>query len=95
MYGYCVQVNPRNKINLMVITEYMSKGSLGDLIKNEPNLSFRRKFEITCDVAAGMARIHEHNFIHRDIRLDNILINSKYRAKIGDMGISKSFRYKN
>lgn len=29
------------------------------------------------------------NFIHRDIRPDNILIDKDYRAKIADMGISR------
>ena len=88
MFGYCIQKKD-DAVNLMIITEFMSKGSLKNLLENEPDISYRRKFDITCDIAAGMARIHEHQFIHRDIRPDNILIDSKYTAKIGDMGIAK------
>jgi serine/threonine protein kinase len=33
--------------------------------------------------------MHEHSFIHRDIRPDNILIGKNYTTKIGDMGIAK------
>jgi len=88
MFGHCIQTKA-NEVNLMIVTEFMSKGSLKSLLENETDLSYRRKFDIVCDIAAGMARIHEHQFIHRDIRPDNILIDSNYTAKIGDMGIAK------
>jgi len=88
MFGHCIQTTA-NSVNLMIVTEFMSKGSLKSLLDNEKDLSYRRKFDIVCDIAAGMARIHDHSFIHRDIRPDNILIDNKYTAKIGDMGIAK------
>lgn len=88
MFGHCIQKSP-SIYNLMIITEYMAKGSMTSLLNNEPNLSYRRRLQIGCDVACGMARIHEHGFIHRDIRPDNILISESYTAKIGDMGIAK------
>ena len=94
MFGHCIQKTP-NYINLIIVTEYMSKGSLTNLFKNEPDLSYRLRFDIACDIAAGMARIHEHKFIHRDIRPANILIDSYYTAKIADMGISKIIQTKN
>ena len=94
MFGHTIQVvGPC--INLMLITEFMSKGSLTSLLANEKDLSYRRKFDIACGIVAGMARIHEHNFIHRDIRPDNILIAADYTAKIGDMGIAKLLTAKN
>ena len=88
MFGHSIQIIDKSA-KLMIITEFMGKGSLTSLLENEKDMSFRRKFDIACDIAAGMARIHEHNFIHRDIRPDNILIADNYTAKIGDMGIAK------
>ena len=88
MFGHCIKTT-ENGLNLMIVSEFMSKGSLNSLLQNETDLSNRRKFDIACDIAAGMARIHEHQFIHRDIRPDNILIDNNYTAKIGDMGIAK------
>ncbi len=73
----------------MIITELMKKGSLSDLLKKE-KLSYRRRLQIACDIASGMLRIHDHNFIHHDIRDDNVLIAEDYTAKIGDMGIVRT-----
>ena len=44
---------------------------------------------MACNIASGMRRIHLKNFIHRDIRPDNIFVSENYIAKIGDMGIAK------
>ncbi|CAF0835710.1 unnamed protein product, partial [Didymodactylos carnosus] len=74
-----------------LITEFMEKGSLQSLIDNADNdLSIRRKLDMSCNIASGMRKIHEHNMIHRDIRPDNILVNDQLVAKIGDMGIART-----
>lgn len=89
MFGHCVEKVNNTKSNLMIITEFMSRGSLTTLLNNDPNITYRRRLQIATDIACGMARIHEHGFIHRDIRADNILIAEDFTAKIGDMGIAK------
>jgi serine/threonine protein kinase len=83
------------RVELILLTEYMSRGNLTQVIQNDPDLSFRRRLSIAVDVASGMSRIHDLNFIHRDIRPDNILVDANYKAKIGDMGIAKIYTDKN
>jgi hypothetical protein len=50
--------------------------------------------EITAQVAAGLAAIHEQNLVHRDIKPSNIMVRLKddgtLRAKIIDLGLAKS-----
>ncbi|CAF1148138.1 unnamed protein product [Rotaria sordida] len=92
MYGWSYENLSPNRLRLLIIMEYMPKGSLTKLLQQEYNrLTNRRKISIACDIASGMHRIHRHGMIHRDIRPDNILIDNNYRAKIGDMGISQSY----
>ena len=88
MFGHCI-VKKIDSFDLMIVTEFMDKGNLNSLLEKEPDLTYKRRLNIVCDISAGMARIHEHQFIHRDIRPDNILVDKYYTAKIGDMGISK------
>ena len=40
--------------------------------------------------AKGVHQIHSHSFIHRDIKPQNIYLNSKGEVKIGDFGIAES-----
>jgi serine/threonine protein kinase len=58
MFGYCMNQLSDGQ-NLMIITEYMSRGCLTNLLENEPNLSFRKRLDIACGIASGMVRIHE------------------------------------
>ncbi|XP_047131757.2 dual specificity mitogen-activated protein kinase kinase dSOR1 [Hydra vulgaris] len=87
-YGSCV-VNNQSIEKFYLLTEYMEKGCLTKLLKNEPDLSYRCRVSIAYNIASGMKRIHDKHYIHRDIRPDNIFITNNYVAKIGDMGISR------
>ena len=41
----------------------------------------------TSDQAGGvLEHVHEHGFIHRDVKLENVLIDSAGRAKLCDFG---------
>ncbi|CAF4019507.1 unnamed protein product [Rotaria sp. Silwood2] len=92
IHGWSAEKLPPDHLRLLIIMEYMQKGSLTKLLQQEYNqLTNRRKVLIACDIVSGMHRIHQHGVIHRDIRPDNILIDNCYRAKIGDMGISQSY----
>jgi tRNA A-37 threonylcarbamoyl transferase component Bud32 len=88
MIGHsCIVEN--QSYELIILTELMTKGSLTSLLKEEPGLSYRRRLDLAVGVARGMSRIHDLGFLHRDIRPANILVNERYVAKIGDMGICK------
>lgn len=91
MIGYCTTKTTNYRERFVILTEYMEKGNLERVITNEPDLSYRVRLSMAADVAAGMFKIHKIGFIHRDIRPANILVNSNYVAKIGDMGIAKLF----
>jgi len=94
-FAYATHDLPVNRVRgsttqFMILMELMGRGSLKNLLDNEPNqLSLRRKLTMARQIASGMRRIHQHGMIHRDIRPDNILVNDDYVAKIGDMGIAR------
>jgi len=79
---------------LFIVTEFMPRGTLFDLLhRRREALSPLRKKCIALDICRGMAYLHEHGLLHRDLKSSNLLIDGSYRVKIGDFGLSKSIRY--
>jgi len=77
------------KRSVYIFLEYMENGSLTKFFeKNSGKVSFRRKFQFLLDIICGLKRLHNKNMTHKDIRLDNILVDSVQRAKICDLGIA-------
>jgi serine/threonine protein kinase len=54
--------------------EFVEGETLEKLIKRSGRLEARLAVEITTQVAAGLAAVHEQNLIHRDIRPSNIIV---------------------
>ena len=40
-------------------------------------------------IAEGVAHMHHHGLFHRDLKLENIVLDSRYTAKIMDFGHAK------
>ncbi|KAK4530434.1 hypothetical protein CCYA_CCYA04G1291 [Cyanidiococcus yangmingshanensis] len=79
---------------LFIVTEFMSRGTLFDLLhRRREVLSPLRKKSMALDVCRGMAYLHDRGLMHRDLKSSNLLVDSSYRVKIGDFGLSKSIRY--
>jgi len=95
------QLNHSNIVKLMdsfqghdvyqVVLEWMDLGDLFSvLIKNGSPLSSYQCLGIARDVAAALNYMHDQGFLHRDIKMENILINSHQQAKIADFGFAIS-----
>jgi len=74
------QQNIRPKV--FIALEYYERGTLREVLQTK--LSWRHKLLMAKDIASGLACIHANNLIHRDIKTENILVNSRCRASICD-----------
>ena len=74
----------------MLIMEYMDHGSLYDLLHTETMvLEGELVLPILRDVAQGVRCLHAATpkVIHGDLKAQNILVDSKFRAKVADFGL--------
>uniref|UniRef100_A0AAV1UNV8 Serine/threonine protein kinase n=1 Tax=Peronospora matthiolae TaxID=2874970 RepID=A0AAV1UNV8_9STRA len=83
--------------SVSIVLEYMDGGSLEDYVQSAINGDGRKEGCLSekeiANVAAcglkGLAFLHEHHQLHRDIKLSNMLINYQGQVKISDFGISR------
>ncbi|XP_073019648.1 uncharacterized protein [Primulina eburnea] len=74
---------------LYLIMEYLPGGDVMTLLMREDILSESvAKFYIAQSVLA-IESIHKHNYIHRDIKPDNLLLDKNGHMKLSDFGLCK------
>ncbi|ORX34348.1 kinase-like domain-containing protein [Kockovaella imperatae] len=70
---------------LWIILEYMEGGALTDVIENN-KMEERQISAICLETCRGLQHLHSRSIIHRDIKSDNILMNTQGEVKITDFG---------
>ncbi|NXY86962.1 RIPK2 kinase, partial [Alcedo cyanopectus] len=76
-----------------IVTEWMNNGSLHSLIHESqlyPEVPFPLLMRILSDVAEGLHHLHslEPAFCHCSLKPSNVLLDTHYRAKISDYGLT-------
>jgi tRNA A-37 threonylcarbamoyl transferase component Bud32 len=73
---------------LYLVMRYMRAGTVNDLIKRD-SLTVADAVSILRDVASALDYAHRQDIIHRDIKPNNILVDSTGRANLTDFGLAK------
>ena len=76
-----------------MVTEYCSKGDLFTLLHKDRHISLDKKTKLrfAIEIAMGMNYLHEFQppIIHRDLKSLNVLLDSNFKIKIADFGLTK------
>lgn len=79
----------------VIITEYSTNGSLGNILELEKmkkkikGWDSTKKLICIYGIAKGMEYLHLHDIIHRDLKPDNVFLDDYLFPKIADFGLSK------
>lgn len=89
LLGFC----SNQEINLLVY-EYMHNGSLGDLLHGRKggHLHWETRYQIAIEAAKGLCYLHHDCcplIVHRDVKSNNILLDSNFEAHVADFGLAK------
>ena len=77
------------KKHICIVMEYICAGDLLSYIKKRGKLQEPVAKFIFKQIVLTLKFIHENNIVHRDIKLDNILIDLDNNIKICDFGVSR------
>jgi len=86
--GACIERKRDSESVFIIVTELMEKGSLKQIIKENP-LSPEQAIKYAIDIIQAMVYIHSVELVHRDLKCDNILVNSADVAKVADLGLAR------
>uniref|UniRef100_A0A8C6Q7I6 non-specific serine/threonine protein kinase n=1 Tax=Nothobranchius furzeri TaxID=105023 RepID=A0A8C6Q7I6_NOTFU len=73
-----------------LVMEFCGAGSVTDLIKNTKGNGLKEDWAayICREIAKGLAHLHQHKVIHRDIKGQNVLLTENAEVKLVDFGVS-------
>jgi serine/threonine protein kinase len=76
---------------MCIVMEFMSLGSLYDLIHNEliPDIPLALKVRLGLQAAKGMHFLHSSGIVHRDLKSLNLLLDAKWNLKVSDFGLTR------
>lgn len=78
----------RNGTNYLVM-EFVSGGSLRDVLHEAPQLSVQRALYIALDLADALTRAHRLDVLHRDIKPGNVLLAHDGTPRLTDFGMAR------
>lgn len=75
--------------HFLMVMEYAGKGDLLQHVKKKGRLREKEARYFFRNVLYGLGHCHCRSVLHRDVKLDNILIDENKGVKICDFGVSK------
>ncbi|KAM9859645.1 NUAK family SNF1-like kinase 2 [Aulostomus maculatus] len=80
-----------NKDKIVIVMEYASRGDLYDYICDRRSISERESRHFFRQIVSAVHYCHQNGIVHRDLKLENILLDGNGNVKIADFGLSNLY----
>ncbi|NXN92834.1 NUAK2 kinase, partial [Rhinopomastus cyanomelas] len=81
-----------NSSKIVIVMEYASKGDLYDYISERQRLTEQEARHFFRQVVSAVYYCHKNGVVHRDLKLENILLDANGNIKIADFGLSNVYQ---
>ncbi|KAF4546580.1 Pek gcn2 protein kinase [Lasiodiplodia theobromae] len=81
------------RTTLYIQMEFCERQTLRDLIRSGLYNDANKGWRLLRQILEGLAHIHSHGVIHRDLKPDNIFIDTANNPRIGDFGLATTGQY--
>ncbi|KAI5480140.1 hypothetical protein MNV49_001800, partial [Pseudohyphozyma bogoriensis] len=97
--GLCLAPAPQTNVvnpggsatqRILIISEFIAGGNLRSYIyRNENEMGWRTRMSFAVDITRAVAYLHARNCMHRDLKGENMLVETNGRIKMCDFGFAR------
>ncbi|KPP70009.1 NUAK family SNF1-like kinase 1-like [Scleropages formosus] len=80
-----------NRDKIVIVMEYASKGELYDYLSERRRLSESEIRHFFRQIVSAVHHCHKNGIVHRDLKLENVLLDENFNIKIADFGLSNLY----
>lgn len=84
-YHQCIETNHRYLISM----EYAANGCILDLLLLRKQFSERLGRKFFRELVDALKYLHSYDIVHRDLKLENLMLTDEFQVKLGDFGFSR------
>ncbi|KAL0581434.1 hypothetical protein V5O48_000588 [Marasmius crinis-equi] len=77
--------------HIWIVTELCSGGELFDYLAEKGRLTEDETRFLFGQLCLAVAYLHEKGIVHRDLKLENVLLDERCRVKLGDFGFTREY----
>ena len=77
--------------HIWLVTELCSGGELFDYLVEKGRVSEPESRIIFGQLCLAVAYVHSKGILHRDLKLENVLLDERCRVKLGDFGFTREY----
>uniref|UniRef100_H3AHC1 non-specific serine/threonine protein kinase n=2 Tax=Latimeria chalumnae TaxID=7897 RepID=H3AHC1_LATCH len=80
-----------NKDKIIIVMEYASNGELYDHVNNRHRITENEARNFFRQIVSAVHYCHKNGVVHRDLKLENVLLDDHHQVKLADFGLSNHY----